>query len=282
MRSLLCLPLLCLPLLVACAASPLIRPGDPDFERAQERLVRVAEQVRAEAASPREAALFLQAEAFFGYRYQLRLHGARSYAAQTLAAVLDFGPFSALAAGNGVADLRLQMYDGAAQLYEAHLARYPQSKLRPLALWRLGFAYRAGAADGFPRDEGQALAELVSLQDPTLSPLAALAQKVPWKSQDTAVGLSVLPGLGQIYAGETWNGVVRMVLAAAFATVFALPLVQALQHDSLGWKRIAVSTAGFIGLQVVYSTAFQDAQRAALEFDERQEAAFLSAHPEAP
>jgi hypothetical protein len=46
--------------------------------------------------------------------------------------------------------------------------------------------------------------------------------------------------------------------------------------------RIAASTLGFIGLQVVYTTSYQDAQRAALEYDERQEAAFMAAHPAAP
>jgi hypothetical protein len=82
-------------------------------------------------------------ESFYRYRFGLRLHGARSLAAQVAAAAIDFGPLSVLAAGNGIADLRLTAYDGAAQLYEAQLERYPSGKLAPLALYRLGWAYRS-------------------------------------------------------------------------------------------------------------------------------------------
>jgi hypothetical protein len=268
--------------LCACANSPLIRRADPQFDDAQSQLERTAERVRADAASPDEAALFLQAESFYRYRWSLRLHDSRAYALQTVAAAIDFGPFSALASTNGVGDLRLGAYDGAAQLYEAHLERFPQSRLAPLALWRLGWAYRAGQVKEFPRGTDEVFAELIRRGDPQLSPLAAQARAAPWRSQDTAVGLSALPGLGQIYCGETANGVVRMVLAAGFAALFAAPLALAVRQGSLGWQRLAASTAGFVGLQVVYTTSYQDAQRAALEFDEREEAAFRAANPEAP
>jgi len=269
-------------LFCACASSPLIRSDDAEFHAAQERLAATEERVQRQAASPAEAALFLQAESFYRYRWTLQLHDGRAYALQTAAAVLDFGPFSALASGNGIGDLRLQAYDGAAQLFEAHLARFPQSALAPLALWRLGWAYRAGQTEAFPRGSDAVFTELIRRDDPLLSPLAAEARAAPWKSQDTAVALSVLPGLGQIYAGETLNGVVRMVLAAGFTALMVAPLAIAARQGSLGWQRLAVSTAGFIGLQVVYTTAYQDAQRAALEYDEREEAAFLAAHPSAP
>ena len=64
--------------------------------------------------------------------------------------------------------------------------------------------------------------------------------------------------------------------------MLATPLVMAARGHALGWQGVAVSTAGLIGLQVSYTTAYQDAQRAALEFDERDEAAFFAAHPAAP
>lgn len=275
-------PALLATLLIGCASSPLIRADDAAFAAAQVRLAETAARVQHDASSPAEAALFLQAESFYRYRWSLHLHDSRSYALQIVAATLDFGPFSALAASNGVSDLRLQIYDGAAQLYEAHLARFPQGPLAPLALWRLGWAYRAGVVDGFPRGSDEVFGQLAKSDDPLLAPLAAEALRTPWKSQDRAVGLSVLPGLGQIYAGETANGVVRLVLAAGFATLFAVPLVVAARQGSLGWQRLLASTLGFIGLQVVYTTSYQDAQRAALEFDERAEAAFMAAHPAAP
>ena len=278
MRNALALALL----VAACAHSPLIHPDDPEFRAAQARLAATDERVQREASSAEEGALFLQAESFYRYRWAVSLHDGRAYALQAVAAAIDFGPFSALASTNGVGDLRLLAYDGAAQLFEAHLAQFPRSALAPLALWRLGWSYRAAQSEEFPRGTGEVFAELIRRHDPLLSPLAAEARATPWRSQDTAVALSVLPGLGQIYAGETLNGVVRMVLAAGFAALFAAPLIQALNQDSLGWKRIAVSTAGFIGLQVVYTTSYQDAQRAALDFDEREEAAFMAAHPQAP
>ncbi|MGZ6142414.1 MAG: tetratricopeptide repeat protein [Myxococcales bacterium] len=268
-------------LLAACASSPLIRPDDAEFRAAQARLLATEVQVRGGQAPPEEQALFLQAESFYRYRWSLHLHDGRAYALQTVAAALDFGPFSALASGNGVSDLRLEAYDGAAQLYEAQLARFPEGKLATLSLWRLGWAYRAAQSAGFPRTSEQAFTELAAKGDP-LSPLAAEALKVPWRSQDTAIALSILPGLGQIYAGETLNGVVRMVLGLGFATLMTAPLVVAARQSSLGWQRVAWSSLGFIGLQVVYTTSFQDAQRAALEFDEREEAAFMAAHPAAP
>jgi hypothetical protein len=269
-------------LLCACAASPLIRRDDAQFADSLARLQHSDVQVRTMAGSAEEAALFLQAESFYRYRWSLHLHDSRAYALQTVAAAIDFGPFSALASTNGVGDLRLGAYDGAAQLYEADLDRFPQSRLAPLALWRLGWSYRAGQVKEFPRGSDDAFGELMRRGDPLLSPLAAEARAVPWRSQDTAVALSALPGLGQIYCGETGNGVVRMILAAGFAALFAAPLALAVQQGSLGWQRLAASTAGFIGLQVVYTTSYQDAQRAALDFDERQEAAFMAAHPEAP
>jgi hypothetical protein len=270
------------PLLAACATSPLIRADDPEFRDAQERLAATRVRVQRDASSPEDASLFLQAESFYRYRWLFNLHDGRSYALQTVAAAVDFGPLSAFASSNGVGDLRLLAYDGAAQLFEAHLARFPQSPLAPLSLWRLGWAYRAGETEAFARGTDDVFSELVKRRDPIFSPLAASARATPWRSQDTAATLSILPGLGQIYAGETLNGVVRMALAIGFAALFTVPLVAAVHQDSLGWKRLAASSAGLIGLQVDYTTSYQDAQRAALEFDEREEAAFLAAHPDAP
>jgi hypothetical protein len=261
----------------ACASSPLIRPGDTEFLRAQDRLAATQQRVLALVGPGPESASFLQAESLYRDRFALRLHGAGSYVAQAAAAAIDFGPLSVLAAGNGMADFRLMGYDGAAQLYEAQLARFPQGKLAPLAQYRLGWAYRSVSLD-WPRSSEQSFkaAETAGIA------LAAQAAKVPWKSQETAVTLSILPGLGQIYTGETGNGVVRMALAVAFLALAVVPAVVALKDHDASWQRVALSTAGLVGLQVVYTTAYQDAQRAALEFNEREEAKFEDAHPESP
>lgn len=263
----------------ACATSPLIRPGDRDFDRARTRLDVTASRVL-DKADP-ETTLFLQAESLYRDRFGLRLHGARSLAEQVVAATIDFGPLAVLAANNGIADLRLLAYDGAAQLYEAQLSRYPQGRLAQLGLYRLGWAYRSIALDDWPRGSDASFAE-AEKRGGELGQLAQEARRQPWKSQSTAVGLSVLPGLGQIYTGETGNGVVRMILAAGFLALAVLPAVAAVRDGNASLLRVGLSTAGFVGLQVSYTTAYQDAQRASLEFNERAEAAFEDAHPSAP
>jgi hypothetical protein len=50
----------------------------------------------------------------------------------------------------------------------------------------------------------------------------------------------------------------------------------------LDWRGVTISIVGVVGLQVSYTAAFQDAQRAAMEWNERQEAAFEAAHPDTP
>lgn len=261
----------------ACASSPLIRPGDAAFLRAQTRLAATQQRVLEQAGPGPESALFLQAESLYRDRFALRLHGAGSYAAQAAAAAIDFGPLSVLAASNGMADFRLMTYDGAAQLYEALLARFPRGRLAPLAQYRLGWAYRSVSLE-FPRDSEQAFT--AAAQGGVA--LATAAARAPWRSQETAVKLSLLPGLGQIYTGETANGVLRLVLAAAFLTLAIVPTVVAVHQHDASWQRLLLATGGLVGLQVVYTTAYQDAQRAALEFNEREEARFEDAHPDAP
>lgn len=269
------LPLLLL--LAACARSPLIRPDDASFQRAQTRLAATQQRVLEQAGPGPESALFLQAESLYRDRFELRLHGAGSYAAQAAAAAIDFGPLSVLAAGNGMGDFRLLGYDGAAQLYEALLARFPSGKLAPLAQYRLGWAYRSASLD-WPRESAQAF----EAAGKAGIAMAEQAARVPWKSQETAVTLSIIPGLGQIYTGETGNGIFRMTLAVAFLALAVIPTVVAVRDHDASWQRVALATAGLVGLQVVYTTAYQDAQRAALEFNEREEAKFEDAHPDAP
>jgi hypothetical protein len=42
------------------------------------------------------------------------------------------------------------------------------------------------------------------------------------------------------------------------------------------------AVVGIVGLQVTYTTSYRDAQRALVDFDERQEAGYEAAHPAAP
>jgi hypothetical protein len=279
-------------LITACSPSALVRRDDATFARALERLERTTTQVEASGAPPGERALFLQAESLFRYRFELGPRGVGNYFVQSLAVASEFAPLQALASSAGMFELRLRIYDGAVQLWETLLERHPETALRPLTLYRLGWAYRSIGASGFPRDEGtQAFDELVTRypQSP-LTALAIEARAIPWKSQDSAIAWSIVPGLGQVYAGERLNGAARLGAALVCAAMIVVPSVLLYQRVdqrnrlsfSKDWPYVVTPFVGIILLNVAYTTAYQDAIRAAVDFNERAEARFESRHPEAP
>jgi TM2 domain-containing membrane protein YozV len=282
-------PALLLLTCVACAPSALLRPDDASFHAAHQELIRSVEaaqptpSAKAPAPAP-DTVLWLQAESFYRYRFDLNTpRSTGSYVAQLAAATTDFAPLLVAASAEGMMDLRLHAYDGAAQLYEELVARHPDSPYRPLALYRLGWTYRSTLTEGFPRDSAGALEQLQ--RDYPDAPVAALVPQVlavPWKSHDTAAVLSLIPGAGQLYVGETANGLARLGLSLGFAALAVVPIVSLAHERHLRWVPIVLSSAGFAGLQVSYTAAYQDAQRAVLQFNERQEAAFAARHPEAP
>ena len=267
----------------ACGPSPLLRPDDRAFARSQERLQATTTRVLAAGPPGPDTTLFLQAESMYRYRFDWQEISTGAYAAQALATAIEFAPLEILAGENGMLDLRRTSYDGAAQLYEALLQRHPASPLRPLALYRLGWTYRCTDLEGFPRSSDQAFRQLAA--DPhagALAPLATEALRLPWKSQDKAVAWSIIPGAGQMYTGKTWNGIGRLTIALGFTAAIVVPTVVMARRWALDWKSVAIATVGIVGLQVTYTTAYQAAQRDALQFNERQEAAFEAAHPDAP
>ncbi len=278
--ALLCVACLCW----GCATAAPLRLDDPAFAAGQSRLRETAGRLAGAKPLAPDEGLFLQAESFHAYRFHLRRsRSVESYLAQTLAAFTDFAPLTVIAASQGIFDLRLRAYDGAAQLYQALVAGYPASALRPLALYRLGWACRSTSDDGFPCASRDAFAAL-ERDDPS-SPLADLARdaaRVPSRSLDRATLWSILPGAGQIYAGEVLDGTVRLSVAAAFGALALVPLVGMVRARRFGWFPTALSLAGVVGLQVTYTTSYQDAQRAVLDFNERHEAAFVAGHPGAP
>lgn len=232
---------------------------------------------------PVEAAMFLQAEAFYLYRPAMRSPGALSLAAQALAASTDFAPLVVWTASTDANGLRMQGYDGAAQGFELFLKRYPNGALAPFALYRLAWAYRSVSLDIFPRDADSCARELL-LRFPG-SPFATWAgesRQVPYKSQGTAAAWSLLPGAGQIYIGKPVAGVLRFGIAAAFAALGLIPPALMIRDRQLDWQGVVLSAAGLVGLQVSYTLAFKDAQRGAIEYNEDREDGFLSRHPGAP
>ncbi len=264
-----------------CATTSPLRTAAPRFAEAEQHLRESVGRFTSPKVLAPDELLFLQAESFFHYRFELkRARSVGSYLAQAVAASTDFAPLTVLAASQGLFELRLRAYDGAAQLYSALVSEHPQSPLRPSALYRLGWACRSTSSDGFPcSSEGSFGALVREYAGSPLAPLARHAVRVPAKSLGRATMWSILPGAGQIYVGEALNGTVRLSVAAGFGALAALPILGMVRAGRFEWLPAALSLAGIVGLQVTYTTSYQDVQRAVLDFNERQEAAFEAEHP---
>ena len=240
-------------------------------------------QVLPSLPEPKEAAAFLQAEAFYLYRPAMRTPGALSLAAQALAASTDFAPLVVWTASTDANGLRMQGYDGAVMGFETFLARYPGSALAPFALYRLAWAYRGVSLDIFPRGADSCARELrARFPGSSFAAWAGDAARTPYKRQGTAAAWSLLPGAGQFYVGKPGSGLARFGIAAGFAALALIPPAYMIRDRRLDWQGVLLSAAGFVGLQVSYTLAFQDAQRGAIAFNEEQERRFLAAHPDAP
>jgi hypothetical protein len=213
----------------ACTTSALIQKNDPDFSEAQQRLDRTTKIVDELKPPSSEGILFLQAESFYRYRYMPPPRGAESYFAEAAAAITDFPGFQSLAGSFDLLDLRYRAPDSAVQLWESLLTHYPQTTLKPLTLYRLGWAYRSAGAKGLPRPSpDSAWDELI--KDQPASTLAALAQEaktVPWKSKATATTRSLIPGLGQMYVDETHSGLTRLGVAIVALAAVIVPIYTA-------------------------------------------------------
>jgi hypothetical protein len=231
--------------------------------------------------------MFLQAESMFRYRFAPPGKSFAAYAAQAAASAIDLPVLDSFAGALDLYSLRIRSDDGAVHIWETLLARHPTTPLRPLVLYRLGWAYRSSLASGLPGSTELAFDELATRTDSPLAPLAAEAVRVPWKSQGTATALSIVPGLGQIYTGETGNGAVRLAVALAAATAVIVPSALAYERRrdlSLrrDWPLLTTGIAGAIILTIDYSSSYQDALRAVVMYNEAREAEFEDRHPTAP
>lgn len=272
----------------ACSTSTLIRVHDPTFERSMARFERSERLAETTGAAPDETAMFLLGEGFYRYRFSFPPRSVSSYLAQVAAAMMDFPALQSLAGSFDMFHLRLRSYDGAVQVWETLLELHPHTQLGPLTLYRLGWAYRNVVALGFPRSSIEAFDTLVrGFPESSLVPLAREAQAVPWKSQGTATAWSVVPGLGQIYAGEYLNGAVRVTISVGGAAMVLVPVVIAYQRRAdLSWNRdwplLATGLGGLVVLSIDYSDSYEDSLRAVVEYNERREREFEERHPEAP
>ena len=265
-------------------SSVLIRPDDPTFTQSQQRMQRTITLVDEANPQPAERALFLQAESFYRYRFEPPPHNTMSYLAEAAAVITDFPAFQSLAGSFDLVDLRLRASDSAIQLWETLLSRYPQTTLRPLTLYRLGWAYRNASAAGLPRQSPDEAFNSLIKEQPAL-PIAGFAREakeVPWESKATAATWSLIPGLGQIYVGETGNGIVRLAVAVVAAVAVAVPAYITAHRRSNDWPLLATGLGGLIVLSFDYTSSYEDAMRGVVEWNERAEDSFNHVHPEAP
>jgi hypothetical protein len=271
-----------------CGHSALIRSDDTAYRRSLDRLRHTRQLVAESGAPDDDQAMFLQAESLYRYRFAEPGRSAGSYMAQTAAAAINLPVLEAFAGAINLYSLRLKTYDGAVQLWETMLARNPTSPLRPLTLYRLGWAYRNSIASGLPGTSAGSFDEILEKYATSpVAPFAAQARRIAWKSESRATMWSLVPGLGQIYAGEVRNGLVRLTIALAADAMIVVPSVIAYQRrDDLSWSHdwplFTTAIAGAIILATDYSSSYQDALRAVIEHNERGEAEFDAAHPDAP
>jgi hypothetical protein len=286
--SLLTLAALALAVTGCGGRSVVIRDSDATFERASQRLERTAAAVEATGAPAKEQLAFMQAEGLYRYRFDAS-QGTAKMTAEAAAALTDLPVLQSFSGSVDVADLRLRSADAAVQLWETFLVRYPRSPLRRLALYRLGFAYRTAGASGLPRDSGDAAFDELTKETPPdpLTTAAVAAREVQWKSKDKAALWSIVPGLGQMYVGETLSGSLRLAAALLAGAAIIVPTVIAAQrgtdltfrHD---WPLIVSGVAGLVVLSFDYTSSYEDAMRGVVQWNERAEAKFENEHAEAP
>jgi hypothetical protein len=276
-------------ILTGCSSSVVIRPDDPVYARARERQTRTQVEIDRLPASPDEKLRFMQAETFYRYRFVIPARSLGGHLALAAAVLIELPVFQSLSGSLDLLDLRLRSYDAATQLWESLLAERPATPLRPLLLYRLGWSYRSTGVAGLPRESGDEAFDLL-IQDHPGSPLAdaaRAAKQVPWKSKSTATGLSLIPGLGQMYVGEILNGTIRLGVALASAAMIVVPIVVAYQRrDDLTWGNdwplLATGLTGLFVLSIDFTTAYRDAIRGVVQFNERAEERFERDHPDAP
>ncbi len=271
--------------ITGCASPPiLIQKDDPTYLRAQRRLQRTLVLVDGMKVSPAERTMFMQAESFYRYRFEQPPRSNKTLFTEVLAAATDFPLFQSLASSFDLFNLRVRAPDAAVQIWESFLKRYPNSKLQPLVLYRLGWALRSVGVTGFKHtNPNDAFNELIH-EDPKsqLAVYAHEAEKVPWRSKRVADARSLIPGLGQFYVGDDKGGAIRLAAAILGALAIAYPTYVGIKNQNVTWADATLGLGGLILLSFDYTNAYENAQWGVLKWNERAEKEFDAAHPNAP
>jgi hypothetical protein len=264
--------------------SVLIQQDDDAFFKAQNRLEHTEKLVNQLNPLDIEKSIFLQAEGFYQYRFTPPKKSTQRYLAEAASAITDFPGFQSLAGSLDMEDLRFRAPDSAVQLWETLLEQHPDTTLKPLTLYRLGWAYRNVGAQGLPRSlPNDAFNELIQKEpDSKLALLAIEAKKVPYKTKEDAGFYSLMPGMGQVYLDETQSGVSRMAVAVASLIAIVVPAYNALQGKHTSIASAALGLGGLITLSFDFTNSYEDAIHGVVRWNEKREHDFQLKHPTAP
>lgn len=227
----------------------------------------------------------MQAEGAFRYRYEPLPHTWPRYAAGGAMALTNFTPLQSLASAPDLIDLRNNGAGAATQLWEAFLVEYPDSQLKPLALYRLGWSYRSARTYGLPRDSSEAFDQAIdAAPNSRLAALAGDAKATKWKSRSAVLPRSLVPGLAHFYLGEYQSGLIRLGIAIAAASAIAASTYSATSAGNSSWQPGSI-TAGLIGFTVLsydYADSYEDAMAGVVRYNEKTEQDFEERFPDAP
>jgi len=268
----------------SCATeSVLVHHDDVTFSKAQYHLQHIEKMLDQFNPPPAERRLFMQAEGFYQYRFAPPKKSSAKYLAEAASAVTDFPGFQSLAGSLDMADLRYRAPDSAVQLWETLLKQHPNTPLKPLTLYRLGWAYRNVGAQGLPRSSSKAFDALIQQQPHSQwSMLAENAKEVPYKSKEEAGFRSIIPGMGQLYLGETQSGLSRLGIAIAGLIAVAVPVYAAAHGNHRSLLSTAVGLGGLIVLSFDFTNSYEDAIHGVVRWNERAESEFQHRYPTAP
>ena len=111
--------------LAGCGASMVIPRDDATYRRAIAHYQRTRQLVAASLAPDEDQAMFLQAEALFRYRFESGRRSTGAVFAELAASATDLPMLESVAGSLDLYALRLQVSDGAIQLWETLLDRSP-------------------------------------------------------------------------------------------------------------------------------------------------------------
>jgi len=269
----------------ACTTTSVLIPhDDATFAKAQKASLHIKKIVDRLNPPQSEKQLFLQAESFYQYRFSPPPKSSGKYLAEAASAITDFPGFQSLAGSLDMEDLRYRAPDSAVQLWETLLKEHPKTTLKPITLYQLGWAYRNVGAQGLPRSSpNEAFNELIQAEpNSDLAKLAQEAKQQPYKTKEEAGVRSIIPGLGQLYLGETQSGYTRLGIAFASLVAIAVPAYHAFKGNHNSVASTAIGLGGLITLSFDFTDSYEDAIHGVVRWNEKIESDFKQRYPSAP